>query len=305
MEIGLVQAFDGTARRSAAYIGEYASAVEAAGFHSLWLPEHVVFFERYSSVYPYPPTPGSNERPTLPVGKGAGLFDPMLGCLAVAMHTTTLRVGTAVALLPLRHPLVWAREVVTLDHLSGGRFDFGIGVGWLKEEFEACNVDFSSRGRLTDEYLGALHTLWSEEESTFHGEFVNFTDALSNPKPLQQPRPPVLIGGESDAALRRVARYADGWYGWNMTPAQFDEGLTRLDHQLANHTFLDGRTRTRDDVFLQVGFRHLGEPDELAVLVDQFARLGAQRVAVSINVSPNRYEARLREIADALGVNPR
>ena len=304
MEIGLVQAFDGTPRRGAAYIADLAPAVEAAGFHSLWLPEHVVFFEQFESVYPYPPTPGSPDRPKLPVGKGAGLFDPLLGCLAVAMHTTTLRVGTAVSLLPLRHPLVWAREVVTLDHLSGGRFDFGVGVGWLKEEFEAVNVDFTSRGRLTDEYLGALHAAWSQEESTFHGEFVNFTDALSNPKPIQSPRPPVLIGGESDAALRRVARYGDGWYGWNMTPEQFEEGLARLDRQLAQHPFLDGRTRTRRDVFLQVGFRHKGTLGELSALADKFGALGAKRIAVSIDIRTSEYESRLREIADALGIAP-
>ncbi len=326
-EIGLVQAFGMSASRGPAYLRDFAQATEALGFHSLWMPEHVVFFEQYQSVYPYPPHPGSSERPTLPVGKRAGLFDPLLACQAAAMHTTTLRVGTAVALLPLRHPLLWAREVATLDHFSGGRFEFGIGIGWLAEEFAALNVDFSTRGRLTDEYLAALHAAWSQEESTFHGEFVNFTDALSFPKPVQpRParnqrapggpasieaqrrstapvlRPPILIGGESTAALRRVARYGDGWYGWNITPVQLDAALTQLDMQLAQHQFIDGRIRTRADVFVQVGLRHPGPLDAIAELVQSYRDLGAERVVVSVDIATRSFEQQLQHIADSLGV---
>lgn len=300
-QIGLVQAFGSTASRGPAYLRDFAQATEALGFHSLWMPEHIVFFEQYQSVYPYPPHPGSSERPTLPVGKRAGLFDPLLACQAAAMHTTTLRVGTAVALLPLRHPLLWAREVATLDHFSGGRFEFGIGVGWLAEEFAALNVDFSTRGRLADEYLAALHAAWSQEESTFHGEFVNFTDALSFPKPVQT-RPPILIGGESTAALRRVARYGDGWYGWNITPPQVDAALTQLDLQLAQHQFIDGRIRTRADVFIQVGLRHPGPLDAIAELVQSYQALGAQRVVVSVDIATRSYEQQLHNIAECLGV---
>ncbi len=316
-----------SASRGPAYLRDFAQATEALGFHSLWMPEHVVFFEQYQSVYPYPPHPGSSERPTLPVGKRAGLFDPLLACQAAAMHTTTLRVGTAVALLPLRHPLLWAREVATLDHFSGGRFEFGIGIGWLAEEFAALNVDFSTRGRLTDEYLAALHAAWSQEESTFHGEFVNFTDALSFPKPVQpRParnqrapggpasieaqrrstapvlRPPILIGGESTAALRRVARYGDGWYGWNITPVQLDAALTQLDMQLAQHQFIDGRIRTRADVFVQVGLRHPGPLDAIAELVQSYRDLGAERVVVSVDIATRSFEQQLQHIADSLGV---
>ncbi len=304
VEIGLVQAFDGSPKYGPSYVRDFAQAVEALGFHSVWVPEHIVFFEHYESEYPYPPEPGSEKPPSLPVGKRPALFDPLLCCQALALHTTTLRVGTAVALVPLRHPLLWAREVSTLDHFSGGRFELGVGVGWLAEEFDALGVPFHDRGSVADEHLAALRALWTEEATTFHGRHVDFTDAVSYPKPLQSPGPPVLIGGESDGALRRVARYGDGWYPWNVTPAQLDHGLERLTEALGREPFVDGTTRTLDDVAVQVGLRFLGPLDELAELVAAYTALGASRVVASVAVSASSFEARLGEIADALGVAP-
>jgi probable F420-dependent oxidoreductase len=297
-----VQAFDGSAKFGPAYVRDFAQAAEAVGFHSVWVPEHIVFFQRYESVYPYPPEPGSIAAQQLPVGRLPALFDPLLTCQALALHTTTLRVGTAVALLPLRHPLLWAREVSTLDHFTGGRFELGVGVGWLAEEYDALGVPFAQRGRIADEHLAALRRVWASDESTFHGDHVDFTDAVSLPKPVQAPGPPVHIGGESNAALRRVARFGDGWYGWNMTPAQFEHGLERLDAQLAAERFVDGTTRTRDDLTIQVGLRFLGELDDLASLVAAYTSLGAARVVASVAVRPVELDARLAAIADALGV---
>jgi probable F420-dependent oxidoreductase len=301
-EIGLVQAFDGSARYGTAYVRDFAQAAESLGFHSVWVPEHIVFFEHFESVYPYPPEPGSTDAPKPPVGSRPALFDPLLSCQALAMHTTTLRVGTAVALLPLRHPLLWAREVTTLDHFSGGRLELGVGVGWLAEEYAALGVPFHQRGAIADEYLAALRAVWTQEAATFHGRHVDFADALSFPKPVQSPGPPIHIGGESDAALRRVARFGDGWYGWNMTPAQFEHGLERLDGFLATEPFVDGTTRTREDVTLQVGLRFLGSLDDLADLVAAYESLGATRVVASVPISASSFEARLAEVAAALGV---
>lgn len=303
-EIGLVQSFDGSARFGAAYARDFAQAAEAGGFHSVWVPEHIVFFQRYESVYPYPPEPGSAATPELPVGRRPALFEPLLTCQALALHTTTLRVGTAVALVPLRHPLLWAREVSTLDHFSGGRFELGVGVGWLAEEYAALGVPFRSRGRIADEHLAALREIWASDDSTFHGDHVDFTDAVSLPKPQQAPGPPIHVGGESDAALRRVARYGDGWYGWNMTPAQLEDGLARLDGHLAREPFVDGSTRTRDDVTIQVGLRFPGGLDELASLVAAYASLGASRVVASLAIRPAELEVRLAAIAEALGIEP-
>jgi probable F420-dependent oxidoreductase len=303
-DIGLGQAFDGSARYGPGYVRDFAQTVEGLGFHSVWVPEHIVFFERYDSVYPYPPEPGSTDTPKLPVGRRPALFDPLLTCQALAMHTTTLRVGTSVALVPLRHPLLWAREVSTVDHFSGGRFELGVGLGWLAEEYDALGVSFADRGTIADEHLAALRTIWAEDEASFEGRHVAFREALSFPKPLQSPGPPVLVGGESVAALRRVARYGDGWYGWNMTPAELEHGLERLDEQLAGQPYVDGSTRTRDDLTVQVGLRFLGGLADLADLVAAYRSLGADRIVVSLAVSSNGFEQRLTEVAAALGVTP-
>jgi probable F420-dependent oxidoreductase len=303
-EIGLVQAFDGSARFGPAYARDFAQAAESLGFHSMWVPEHIVFFEEYDSVYPYPPEPGSAQPNQLPVASSRpALFDPLLTCQALALATSTLRVGTAVALMPLRHPLLWAREVNTLDHFSGGRFELGIGVGWLAEEFAALGVPFADRGRRADEHIAALRALWADEVASFHGRHVDFSGAVVLPHPVQSPGPPILIGGDGDGPLRRVARYGDGWYPWNVTPAELDAGLLRLDEQLAAHPFIDGRTRTRDDITIQVGLRFRRSLDELAELVATYAALGASRVVVAVPISASAYEARLAEVADALGVS--
>jgi len=302
-EIGLVQAFDGSSRFGPAYARDFAQAVEAVGFHSVWVPEHIVFFEEYDSVYPYPPEPGSTETNQLPVaGSRPALFDPLLTCQALALATTTLRVGTAVALVPLRHPLLWAREVNTLDHFSGGRFELGIGVGWLAEEFAALGVPFAERGSRADEHLAALRALWADEVASFHGRHVDFTNAVVLPHPVQSPGPPILIGGDGAGPLRRVARYGDGWYPWNVTPDELEQSLVVLDDQLAAHPFVDGRTRTRDDVTIQVGLRFRGPLDDLAELVAAYVALGASRVVVAVPISASKYEERLAEVASALGV---
>ena len=296
MHVGLVEMFDGTPNRQPGYVRDFSQAVEANGFRSLWVPEHVVFFESYQSVYPYPPTPGSAESPKLEVGSKAGIYDPLLLCQAIAMSTTTLRVGTSVALLPLRHPLMWAREVATVDHFSDGRFDFGIGLGWLKEEFDALNVAFNKRGKLTDEYLGALKAAWTQDASTYHGEFVDFTDALSFPKPVQQPHPPIFIGGESDAALRRVARFGDGWFGWNMTGPELEANLERLDAELAKVG------RTREAVSIHVGLRHQGSLDEIARWADVYSALGVEQMMVAMRIPTKIFAERLSDIASAVGL---
>jgi len=304
-EIGLVQAFDGSPRFGPAYARDFAQTAEALGFHSVWVPEHIVFFEEYDSVYPYPPEPGSAQPNQLPVASSRpALFDPLLTCQALALATSTLRVGTAVALVPLRHPLLWAREVNTLDHFSAGRFELGIGVGWLAEEFAALGVPFAERGRRADEHLAALRALWADEVASFHGRHVDFTNAVSLPHPVQSPGPPILVGGDGDGPLRRVARYGDGWYPWNVTPAELERGLLRLDEQLAAHPFVDGRTRSRDDVTIQVGLRFRRSLEELSDLVAAYAALGASRVVVAVPISASAYETRLGEVAAALGVAP-
>ena len=143
-------------------------------------------------------------------------------------------------LLPQRNPVYTAKEVSTLDWLSNGRVDLGIGVGWLEEEFDAVNVPWPQRGKRTDEYLEVLRTLWCDETSAYDGEFYSLNPCAMFPKPVQQPHPPIHIGGESDAALRRTARAGQGWHTFNRTPEDLAEPLATLDRLLAD----EGRTRS-------------------------------------------------------------
>jgi probable F420-dependent oxidoreductase len=178
---------------------------EAAGFDSVLAVEHVVFPDNYTSVYPY--APGGR----LPGGPSVNFPDPLIWLTWVAAATTRLRFMTAVMILPQRNPLVLAKEVATLDYLSGGRIELGIGVGWLKEEFEALGIPFERRGKRADEYVAAMHALWASDGASFAGEFVNFDKVSCNPKPVAK-SVPIVVGGHSEAAARRAGRLGDGFF---------------------------------------------------------------------------------------------
>ena len=212
---------------------------EERGFATLWVGEHVVLFDEYASSYPY------SEDGKIPAPPGTGLLEPLNTLSFLAAHTSTVRLGTAMVLLPQRNPVYTAKEVATVDWLSNGRVDFGIGVGWLEEEFRAVNVSWPQRGRRTDEYLEVLHSLWHDETSQFEGEFYSLNPCQMFPKPLQSPLP-IHIGGESDAALRRVARAGHGWHTFNRAPEDLAEPLARLDG------FLAEQGRARSDITVTV-----------------------------------------------------
>src|SRR5690349_13972786 len=178
---------------------------EAAGFDSVITVDHVVFPHKYTSVYPY--APGGR----LPGGPGGALPDPLIWMAMMAAVTTRLRFMTAVIILPLRNPLVLAKQVATLDHMSGGRIELGIGVGWLKEEFAAIGVPFEKRGKRADEQISAMRALWAGDGANFAGEFVNFDKVSCNPKPVGG-AVPIIIGGHSEAAARRAGRLGDGFF---------------------------------------------------------------------------------------------
>jgi probable F420-dependent oxidoreductase len=182
-----------------------ARLAEAAGFDSVFAVEHVVWPENYESIYPY----GSTGR--LPGNPSTKLPDPLIWLTWVAAATTRLRFMTAVMILPQRNPLVLAKEVATLDYLSGGRFELGIGVGWLKEEFEALGIPFERRGKRADEYVAAMRALWASDAASFAGEFVKFDKVSSNPKPVAK-SVPIIVGGHSEAAARRAGRLGDGFF---------------------------------------------------------------------------------------------
>src|SRR5690606_37457413 len=140
-----------------------------------------------------------------PINPATPLLDPLLVLMQVAARTTRIRLGTNVYILPLRHPIAVARMVTTLDVLSGGRVSFGVGLGWLAEEFAAVGIDFATRAGRTREAVQALRALWTEEAPSFAGRYVRFDPVRFEPKPVQRPHPPILFGGESEAALRRAA----------------------------------------------------------------------------------------------------
>lgn len=178
---------------------------EAAGFDSVFAVEHVIVPENYTSTYPYSPTG------RLPGGPTSPLPDPLIWMAYVAAVTTRLRFMTAVVILPQRNPLVLAKQVATLDYMSGGRIELGIGVGWLKEEFDALGVPFARRGKRADEYVAAMRVLWSNDSASFSGEFVHFDKVACSPKPVQK-SVPIIVGGHSEAAARRAGRLGDGFF---------------------------------------------------------------------------------------------
>ena len=193
-------------RVNPAFFAEVTVEADRLGYESVWLPEHLVLpVEMSSSPHPghdHPPIP-----PSVPV------FDAFAYLAYLAGLTERVRLGTHVYNLALRHPFVAARAVQTLDVVSGGRAEIGIGASWLRQEWEATGLDFHTRGRRLDEALGVCTRLWSEEVVEHHGEFFDFAPVMFEPKPVQKPWPPIHVGGESDAALRRAATMGDGWIG--------------------------------------------------------------------------------------------
>ncbi|MFQ5668102.1 MAG: TIGR03619 family F420-dependent LLM class oxidoreductase [Candidatus Binatia bacterium] len=156
---------------------------------------------------------------------GTVWYDPAVTLSFVAAATTRIRLLSHVIVLPYRHPLVLAKAFATLDHLSDGRVIFGAGCGHLRPEFRSLGVNYTQRGRLSDESLQAIQRVWENETATFSGTFIRFHDVTIAPRPRQHPRPPIWVGGNSRAAVRRAARYADGWIPWLVTPARFAKGV--------------------------------------------------------------------------------
>jgi len=187
---------------------QFAQAAEKAGVDSLWTVEHVIYPSNYDSEYPYD-TSGK-----MMMAPDTDLTDPLIWLTWLAANTSSIRLGTGILILPERNPLVLAKELGTLDSLSGGRVELGIGVGWLKEEFDALGIPWERRGARTDEYVAVMQKLWSGNEVSFDGEFVSFENISSNPKPVHG-SVPITIGGHSDAAARRAGRIGNGFFPGN------------------------------------------------------------------------------------------
>jgi probable F420-dependent oxidoreductase len=255
-----------------------ARRAEELGFESVWVAEHLVFPTSFASRYPY------TADGVPPINPATPLLDPLLVLAQIAAVTSRIRLGTNIYLLPLRHPLVTARLGVTLDVLSNGRFSFGVGAGWLEEEFVAAGVDFARRGARMRECVRALRALWTEDEPEFHGRTFAFGPVKFEPKPVQKPHPPILVGGESDAALKRAAEVGDGWYGVRHTP----ETAARQVAKLSELRAAAGRSAASFEITVSPAASSL-DRDVLA----RFAEAGVERV-VSLPWT------RAREAMDAL-----
>jgi probable F420-dependent oxidoreductase len=163
------------------------------------------------------------------------IMDPVVSLAFLAAHTTRVRLGTGIIILPQRNPLVLAKQLASLDVLSGGRLTVGVGVGYLEPEFRALGIPFEHRGPMTDDYLAALRVIWSEARPAYHGRFVRFEGVQANPRPAQQPGPPIVVGGHTEAAFRRAVEQGHGWYGFALDDAGVQRCLDGLRRAGARH----------------------------------------------------------------------
>ena len=276
MKIGLFTVGTGKmAGRRAAQGGRYQRGT--AGFATLWVPEHVVLIDKYASKYPY------TQDGRLPAPTNAPIFDPFIALATMAAVTSKIRLATGICLVPEHNPVVLAKVIATLDFLSAGRTVLGVGIGWLEEEFQALGIPWEHRARRTRECIDAMRKLWTDDPSTYHGEFVRFEDVRSNPKPAQGAELPIFFGGESAPALRRVAEYGTGWCGFNLTPAEAAPKIKRIEE------LLKANGRKRSDLELAVS------PYTKPITVDDLKRyrdLGVDEV-VLITLRPPRAEDEL------------
>ncbi|HCJ85980.1 MAG TPA: LLM class F420-dependent oxidoreductase [Acidimicrobiaceae bacterium] len=247
------------------FLKDFGQKAEEIGIHSVWLGEHVVIFDKYESQYP-----GSSDG-VFRFPDGSGLMDMVSSIGFLAACTSKLRLGTGICILPQNNPVYAAKEYATLDFLSNGRLDFGVGVGWSWEEFEACGAPWPNRGKRCDEYLEVIRILWNDELSSFSGDMYNLPACRMHPKPVQEGGIPICIGGHSDAALRRTARYGKGWYGINLSPHESSEMVSRLA------TFLESEGRSIDDIEIHVGAVN----DQMdASMVEAYAEAGVTQLLI-------------------------
>ena len=258
MKIGLILS---NARRAAQ--ADIARRAEQLGYDSLWAGEHIILPVENADTHPY-------GRPNLvtPFGDTLEAFTQLAYLAGV---TERIRLATGVILLPIRNLFSTARQIATLDIFSGGRLDLGVGVGWHGGEFELMGADFKARGAHADEFLDALNRLFTERTPSFQGRHISFPSVGFEPKPLQSPRPPILVGGDSLPAMRRAALRGDGWYGHASTPEQGRERIETVDRLLVE--------QGRDPA----GFQHVlqvwdpPEPDALRA----YAAAGADRLVIA------------------------
>lgn len=256
---------------------QLAQEAEQLGYHSVWVSEHLwhsSYVARRLGARPY--------------------HEPLTVLTAAAMQTRSIRLGTSVLVLPWHHPVRLAKTIASLDDLSEGRVDLGVGVAVTEDEFANLGVDFQTRGRRTDDALGAIKALWTEEFPAHDGEFYQFSGMRFEPKPRQQPHPPILVGGGAPAALRRVARFGDGWHALGRSPETLRASMVSLADECAR--------LGRDAADLRISVRCVidivdepwdrpaeqrktlkGTEQEIAATIAAYAAAGVQEIVVDPN----------------------
>lgn len=269
-----------------AKMAEAARLSEELGFESVWIGEHIVLPMEPSKPYPYGQ---ASFRPKTP------FLEPFVALSHLAAATTTIRLGTGICILPARSFFPTARAIMTLDVLSGGRVDLGVGVGWSEDEFRLTGTDFATRGQRMDEYLDALEALWQQSEPTFHGKFLDFDRVAFEPKPVQSPRVSVHVGGFAPAALKRAALRGDGWYGSANSPEEAKASIDTINTMLVEQ----GRDPQQ---FVQTVM--LWSPPDKAT-VEAYAAVGVDRIIATPFNYP-KFEpdplGRIREFARHCGL---
>ncbi len=240
-------------------------AVEERGFESLFVPEHMHIPARRET-----PWPGGGELPR----EYAHTLDPFVALAAVSVVTSTLKLGTGICLVIQRDPIHLAKEVASLDQLCGGRFLFGVGAGWLREEIANHGIDPKARWRIFNERMQAMQAIWSSDEAEFHGRYVNFDRIWSWPKPVQKPRPPILLGGDYAAAIDRVIALGDEWMPH---PDRGDRPLAQRITEFWQQSEAAGRGRLPVTVF--------GAPADDR-LVDEYRSAGVSRCVFRLPAAP-------------------
>ena len=271
-----------TPEASPATILDIGKRADAAGLDSLWMGEHVVLFDEME--FPYPGSPDGR----LPIPHGSGLPDTVVTLSYLAGVTENLRFGTGVSLIPQRNPIYTANEFATLDYLTNGRVDLGVGVGWCKEEVQACGYQWETRGERCDEILELMIKLWTEPVTTHHGKHFRVDACRMDPKPVQKPHIPLIVGGYSPAAMRRAARFGAGWIGFGTNPEQTAMALQGID------AALEAAGRSRD------GFEIIVMPAEAnADTVRAFEDIGVDRlVPLLVASGPGAVARRIDELAE-------
>ena len=265
-----------------------ATKAEELGYNSAWLGDHIVIPEKIESTYPYTPDGSTSFPRRLPFP------DTFVLLAALGAHTTTIKLGTSVIVVPYRNPLPVAKAVATVDMATHGRYLFGVGVGWMAEEFEALGEKFSERGSRTREYLQVMKAVWQEEAASFEGKYFSFPDLYAMPLPIQKPHPPIIFGGESMPALKRVADLGDGWQPGPIPIETLRERMGQLKELMAE--------RGRD--FSQLSISMLGDPKDLREnpgKLAELSELGVQEMVLFMTaLDTDKTLAQLEEVANTL-----